>query len=147
MLWRMSADAHHRSLGSMLSCATYQISGQAHHAGEHGIPETIEIPEVAGASCANCANSARLVARHISRTHGAGAELVGDLAADVGEGLLHRGHGRAEDGLAVLACPAVRAHDGVERALEARHDVAREELIRAHGLLTGRPFVGAEQDA
>src|SRR4051812_1868967 len=47
------------------------------------------------------------------------AELLGNLTAGVGEGLLHRRHRGTEHRFAILARPAVRADDGVERTLEA----------------------------
>src|SRR5262249_32250154 len=85
--------------------------------------------------------------RHIPRADGPCAELVGPLAADVGEGLLPRRDGRAKHGLTVGARPFVRGHDRVERALEAWHHVAREQFVGASRRLTARPFMSAEQHA
>src|SRR5260370_7833433 len=59
-----------------------------------------------------------LVARDIPRAHGARAELVRHLAADIGEGFLHGGNRRPDDVLAIAARPFVRAHHRVHRPLQ-----------------------------
>src|SRR5471032_443056 len=88
-----------------------------------------------------------LVAGNVARARRAGAELFRRHAAGIGERLLHGGDVGTEDALAVRHRPLLRRYDGVERALEARHHVARKQLVRAQDLLARRPLVGAEQHA
>src|SRR5207245_2082822 len=47
----------------------------------------------------------------------------------------------------VVARPLVGSSGRLDRALEARHDVAREELVGPQGLLPRRPLVSAEEQA
>src|SRR5262245_52858100 len=74
-------------------------------------------------------------------------ELGRYRASGVDERAANRLDVRRADGLAVVARPLVRAAGGLERALEARHDVAREQLVGAQGLLARRPLVCAEEQA
>src|SRR4051812_2992933 len=73
--------------------------------------------------------------------------LLRRRAAGIGERFLQRRDVRAEDRLAVFFAPLVRAHERVERTLEARHHIAREQLIAAPGRLAAGPVVGTEQEA
>jgi len=54
---------------------------------------------------------------------------------------------RVHELLAVRGRPVQTGLTAGIQGLEARHDVAREQLVGAQGLLAVRPFVGAEQDA
>src|SRR5256886_15289713 len=78
---------------------------------------------------------------------GALPEFGGDDAAGVEVGAAHGLHVGAEDRLPVRARPLVRSTDGVERALEAWHDVAGEELVAPQSPLAVGPLVGAEEQA
>src|SRR5947207_909999 len=75
------------------------------------------------------------------------AILRGRLAAGVRVGLPDRLHVGTEDGLAVAARPLVRVARTVGGALEARHHVAREQLVRVQRLLAVGPVMGAEEQA
>src|SRR2546427_3101069 len=74
-------------------------------------------------------------------------EVLGHGASGVHERAADGFHVRAEDRLAILARPLVRASWSFARSLEARHDVAREQLVALQRLLAVRPFVGAEEHA
>src|SRR5919198_1533818 len=83
---------------------------------------------------------------HIPRPGGARPVLGWNLAAGVQVGAAHRLHVGAEDGFAVGARPLVRRPDGVERTLEAGHDIAGEQLVAPERLLPVRPLVGTEEE-
>src|SRR2546426_8862492 len=74
-------------------------------------------------------------------------KVRGDLAAGIGIRAANGLDVRAEDRLAVAARPLVRAAWTVGGALEARHHVAREQLVAVQRLLAVRPVVGAEEHA
>src|SRR6266481_8999715 len=84
---------------------------------------------------------------HVAGARRARLEALGHFAARVDEGAAHGLDVGAEDALAVGARPVVGAPDRVDRALEARHDVAGEELVALEGLVARRPLVGAEEQA
>src|SRR5262249_22198432 len=84
---------------------------------------------------------------HVRGARGARGEILGHGPARVREGLADRRHVGPEDALALGAAPQVGAGDGVERALEARHHVARAELVALEGVLAVRPLVGTEEDS
>src|SRR5439155_13078828 len=82
----------------------------------------------------------------IARPGRAPQERRRDLAPGVPVRPADRLHVRAEDRPAVLPAPFVRVDDGRQRSLEARHHVAREQLVAPERLLAAGPLVGAEQE-
>src|SRR5215470_2488446 len=84
---------------------------------------------------------------HVGGARSARREILGHRLSRIRESLADRRHVGAEDGLALGTAPQVGARHGVEGALEARHHVAREELVALESVLTVRPLVGAEEDS
>src|SRR5215468_7506029 len=84
---------------------------------------------------------------HVGGARSARREILGHRLSRIRESLADRRHVGAEDGLALGTAPQVGARHGVEGALEARHHVAREELVALQSVLAARPLVGAEEDS
>src|SRR6266542_1130134 len=85
--------------------------------------------------------------RDVGGARGARHEFLGNGLAGVREGLANRRHVGTKDGFPLVPAPLIGSGHGVERALEPRHHIAREELVALERLFPTRPLVGAEEQS